>query len=291
MTPMTKILYRQAGNVLGNKRRKKGLPAHYIQRAHHNLSLIEAQGGIRDGMRIMELGTGWAHWEALFPRLFYDVEALLFDVWDNRQFAGFIGYAHDLRQRLRNEVDRPAEAIDRAEALLDQVLRLSSFEDVYALLGFRYIVSSDGSLDSIADGYLDLIVSSDVLEHVHVDAVPSLIKAMHRVLKPGSFVGHKIVPFDHLKIYAKDVHDKNYLQFDDTQWNRWFANDVQYQNRIQHSEWIDLFEAGGFTIDSIEVVEGQPLNGLSISKRFSHLPAIDLVAINTSIVARRSASA
>jgi SAM-dependent methyltransferase len=188
-------------------------------------------------------------------------------------------------------VDRPPPALDHAEHLLDQVLAAPDFETVYRLLNFRYLVQADGALDAIPDGHLDLIVSSDVLEHVHAAAVPNLIAEMKRVLKPGGVVAHRIVPFDHLKIYDKSAHDKQYLQFSDEKWDAWFANDVQYQNRIQHSEWLNLIEAGGFDVETADVLLGQPLNGLTVAPRFSHLSETDLVAINSYIVARSRSGA
>ncbi|MFY7744445.1 MAG: hypothetical protein ACOVQY_03415 [Erythrobacter sp.] len=42
-----------------------------MTRADQNLAFIEQHGGIRDGMKVLELGTGWVHWEALFLRAFY----------------------------------------------------------------------------------------------------------------------------------------------------------------------------------------------------------------------------
>jgi SAM-dependent methyltransferase len=285
----SKKMYRRLANHLGGRARGKGLPHHYIQRAHDNLARIEARDGIADGMTVMELGTGWTHWEALFTRLFYDVEVILFDVWDNRQFGGFIAYAAELKQRLRRDVPRPGHAIDRAERILEKVLAAPDFDAVYALLNFRYLVQSDGSLAALADRSLDLIVSSDVLEHVSASAVPGLIDEMHRVLKSGGISAHRIAPFDHLKIYDPSVHDKHYLQYSDEKWNAWFANDVQYQNRIQHSEWLSLMEAGGFQVETAETLVGQPLNGLAIAPRFAHLPATDWVAINSYIVARATA--
>src|SRR4051812_5078137 len=96
----TKRLYRALGNRIGGRGRKRGLPGHYLSRADGNLAQLERAGGIRDGLQLMEIGTGWAHWEALFVRCFYDVRVVLMDVWDNRQFGGFLAYAAELERRL-----------------------------------------------------------------------------------------------------------------------------------------------------------------------------------------------
>lgn len=59
---VTKSAYRTIGNMIGGKRRAGGVQSHYLDRADQNLAYIEQHGGIRDGMRVLELGTGWVHW-------------------------------------------------------------------------------------------------------------------------------------------------------------------------------------------------------------------------------------
>ena len=95
----TRKAYRWIGNRVGGKARSQWIKPSYLQRAHENLRFIEQRGAIADGMQLVELGTGWVHWESLFTRMFYDVKITLFDVWDNRQFGGFIHHAQQLRDR------------------------------------------------------------------------------------------------------------------------------------------------------------------------------------------------
>jgi hypothetical protein len=78
-------LYRALGNHFGGWRRARGrMPDYYPERVKRLLELARTHGIVKDGARILELGTGWLHWEAMTARLFFDVEAVLFDVWDNR---------------------------------------------------------------------------------------------------------------------------------------------------------------------------------------------------------------
>jgi hypothetical protein len=281
--------YRWLGNRVGGSTRAKRLPAHYIRRADQNLRAIEALGAVGDGARIMELGTGWAHWEALFTRLFHDVDAVLFDVWDNRQFAGFMTYARELRHRIADEVDRPAAAIARAQALLDSIADCPSFDHVYDRLGFRYVIGPDGSLDALADNSLDLIVSSDVLEHVPVDAMPVLADAMRRVLRSGGTSAHQIVEADHLCIYDRKVHTKNYLRYSDRVWNAVFANQVQYFNRMQHGEIRDVFVRAGFAVTGEDVISRCDLRSITVDQRFAHCSRDDLEATVTRLIVRKPA--
>jgi hypothetical protein len=290
MTSGTKKLYRAIGNKLGGKNRSGAINKNYIARANNNLRLIEANGAIADGMSVLELGTGWVHWESLFTRVFYDVEVTLFDVWDNRQFGGFLNHAAQLRARLRSEVDRPAEAIDRAEALLDEVLQLPDFDSVYRRLGFRYVVDPTGSLKAVADASIDLIISSDVLEHVHEGAVDTLVGDMRRVLKPEGAASHQIVMADHLRIYDLKMPNKNYIRYGDRTWRLFFENDVQYINRIQHSEWKQRFAQGGLAMVSEYVTKADDMDRLPVSSRFAHYTPEDLAITVSNVLLRKSAA-
>lgn len=281
----TRKTYRSLGNALGGRKRGSSVQSHYFKRADGNLKAIESCGAIADGMQLMELGTGWVHWEAMFTRLFYDVQIKLFDVWDNRQFAGFLHYATELRRRLASETDRSPEAIAKAEALLDQVLATKTFDEAYELLGFEYIVDPTGSLRAIADGTVDLVISSDVMEHIPRNAVPALCADLRRIVRPGGYVAQQIVYTDHLTIYDRSVHPKNYLRYSDRQWRWWLENDVQYINRLQPSDFLKAFGDNAFTVVSHEAVQTCDSSQLKIDARFAHYTREELdVAVDRLIL-------
>ena len=94
-------------------------------------------------------------------------------------------------------------------------------------------------------GSFQLVVSGGVLEHVKRAALPTLIGETERVLKPGGWAVHSIDTADHLEHYDRKVSPKMYVSFSDDTWNRLFENEVQYINRMQRGEWLDLFERNG----------------------------------------------
>ncbi|MEE4154641.1 MAG: class I SAM-dependent methyltransferase [Erythrobacter sp.] len=284
---MTRHAYRMIGNLVGGKRRAGGVTPAYLARADGNLAFIEAQGGIRDGMRVLELGTGWVHWEALFLRCFYEVEVLVFDVWDNRQFDGFIAHARGLREALDSLHFRGQERHQRAAALLERVLASRDFAQAYAVLGFSYLIEPTGSLDRIGTGSLDLIFSSDVMEHIPSESLPSLAQGFARVLRPGGMVSQQIVPSDHLCIYAKSAHPKAYLEFSDAHWSRWFENGVQYQNRWQPSDFRRLFNDTGLEILAEEIIGRTDTSALQIAPRWRDYTRADLDTTVIRMIARR----
>ncbi len=120
------------------KSHRKNAGFHYAKRIRRMLRLAKQYGVVQNGDRVLELGTGWCHWEALTLRLFFDIEAVLFDVWDNRQLASLKNYLSQLGELLKSG-DRlglsPAE-LNRAESLITKILKVGSFEELYGLLGF-----------------------------------------------------------------------------------------------------------------------------------------------------------
>ena len=287
--PGGKRAYRALGNVLGNRRRRGPVPPRYIARAEANLRALEDRHAITDGMMLLELGTGWVHWEALYTRLFHDVRIALFDVWDNRQFGGFLHHAAGLRAHLATLRDRPAAALAQAQALLDRVLQTRDFAEAYAVLGFTYHLDREGSLAALPDAAFDLVISSDVLEHVPRDSVPTLAADLARVIKPGGRMAAQIVYVDHLTLYDRAVHPKNYLRYTDRQWRRWFENGMQYVNRLQPGDFSAAFTAAGFVMEAQDVLETCDSGQLPIAAPFRHYPPQELdIAVNR-IIARKPA--
>lgn len=61
---ITRRIYRSLGNTLGMRKRLTGdIPKYYIERIKRLLHLSENYNILKDGDRIIEVGTGWLHWE------------------------------------------------------------------------------------------------------------------------------------------------------------------------------------------------------------------------------------
>jgi cyclopropane fatty-acyl-phospholipid synthase-like methyltransferase len=284
----TRRVYRAIGNFFGARRRNAGVNPHYVERAKGNLAFVESVFDLRDGLTVMELGTGWVHWEALFLRAFYDVRLILFDVWDNRQFSGFKAYARHFAQYLISDNDYRPESRQQAIRFLESIEKCSNFDEVYVLMGATYFINESGSLFDFKDKSVDLVISSDVLEHVNRNAVPRLAKDLYRIIKDGGASCHQIVQADHLRIYDKSVHPKQYLSYSDFVWRILFSNEVQYINRLQHSDFAREFENAGFDITKSYIYQRCDITNLKISKIFLNYQKEDLEATVTRLAASKS---
>jgi hypothetical protein len=108
-----------------------------------------------------------------------------------------------------------------------------------------------------------------------------------RVLKPGGYSCHSIQIGDHLYAYDTSVSIKQYLHYSDRTWRRWFENDVQYINRLQRSDWLDLFKRTGMTLIEEEVTK-ESLSGLQVSEAFRNYDEIDLQCSNLKVLHRKA---
>jgi len=225
-------------------------------------------------MRILEIGTGWAHFYGLLIRLLYDAEVTLEDVTDVRQLPALKKYFSDFGKVMAGRLELDPGQIEHAKRILKVIERTESLEQIYGELGMAYIIDPSGVLTSFPSNHYDLIVSFDVLEHVPVKNVPALLDNLARISKPDGFQIHQIVISDHLVQYAPGVSPKNYLRYPDRTWNLLFDNKVQHINRIQATDWRLLFGKRNKTILA-EQVSKVSVDDLKISRDFLHLSPAD----------------
>ena len=286
-SPQTKRLYRRIGNVLDQGRRiRDGLPTYYVDRAKKILELCAKHHAIQAGDRLLEVGTGWLHWESMIIRLFYATEITMFDVWDNRYFGAYKIYLEQFERVMDKELNMDPIRLEHAHKLLKAILKASSFDEIYKLLGLRYVINPRGTLEQFQDESFALIFSCDVLEHIQKDILPQVTQNFHRLLKPGGYSIHKIDPSDHLYYYDTSVSQKNYLRYSDRVWRRYFENNVQYINRIQRAEWLDLFHRAGFELVEEESVTVD-IGSIKIDKDYQNLDEQDLQCVTLTVIHRK----
>ena len=257
------------------------------------LGLYERFDLVHPGNRILEIGTGWMHWEATVLRLFHDVQITLFDVWDNRQFGAYQCYCRQLLPILDRLPDVPALRRAQAVERLQKVLKTRCFEEVYDLLTFRYVVNPAGTLTPLNDGSFNLVLSWNVMEHVNRRILRDLLRDIVRVLKPGGCSLHKIDLTDHLAHFDRSMSLKNYLRYSDKTWRRFFENRVQYLNRVQRPEWSRLLYETGLDLVAEELVT-EDIGEVPIDPRYAPLSDADrrclaIFAVHRKLVCQHAA--
>jgi SAM-dependent methyltransferase len=286
LNPTMRRAYRMLGNSFGARSRsQKKIPEHYIERVNTVLRLHREHGIPKHGDHILEIGTGWMHWEALACRLFFDVTGVLFDVWDNRQLVSLKSFVGQLGQNL-DKLDADAAQLERARGLIAQIQQVADFDALYKLLGFQYVVDPDGTLTKLPAASFDFALSTNVMEHVYTQVAPQLIKDIATVLKPGGYSFQNIDLKDHLYYYDRTTSPKQYLTYSDAEWKRWFENDVQYFNRLQSPQWRTMFDDAGLTLVN-EDVSNVDLAGLPIADLYQQYDHETLRCGNLALLHRK----
>ena len=203
------------------------------------------------GTRFLEMGTGWY---PTFP------------------FCLFLGGARsvitvDLNRYLKDELTlRMTEALarflpviagatGRAEEelaaalgeLVAAVRRGASLEE--ATRGVvAYRAPSDASATGLPGASLDVVFSNSVLEHVPGPVIERCFAEARRILRSGGVIFHSVNCGDHYAYADRKIHQLNYLQFSDEDWEVW-NNEFLYQNRLRAIDFTDMARAAGFRIE------------------------------------------
>ncbi|MGA1825058.1 MAG: class I SAM-dependent methyltransferase [bacterium] len=286
-SPQMEKLYRRMGNVLGTKRRlKSGFTKSYVNRAYILLDLAKKHNAIQNGYKLLELGTGWVHWGSIFIRLFNDVNITLFDVWDNRQLKALKHNFAELAKLYSKEIDIAPTQYERVHSLLRAISSVNSFDDLYNLLGFQYVIEPSGTLRHFQDESFNVIFSCAVLEHINRGILSEYVRDFYRLLKPGGYSIHTIDMGDHISYYDRSVSVKNYLRYSDTIWKSCFENKVQYFNRVQRSEWLNLFHKAGLKLIAEESLSSN-ISTITINNKYKLLDNCDLSCKDLRVVHRK----
>ncbi|NTW48590.1 MAG: class I SAM-dependent methyltransferase [Chlorobiales bacterium] len=285
-TPLTRTFYRKLSNILGDRlKSKQGLNQFRVDQGRKIVDLLKQYSDIKDGGTALEIGTGWIHWYANFVRVFYDLKIDLFDVWDNRQFNTMKQYLSELPNFLSPE--------ERAVCNLSLIEKASSAESVekfYELLNYTYTINPKGTLTDYPSEKYNMVFSVYVLANIQRSLLYNgYIKDLYRVLKPGGYSIHIVDSGDQYRhMDTKNTHIKEYLKISDTTWKRYFENSLHYFNRMQISEYLDLFERAGFELVYKEQVYAD-ITDVKLSPDFQKFSPDDLKTHNMIIMHRKPA--
>lgn len=288
LNSITRRAYRRLGNiVLERIRVAGGLGKPYIDRAVRLVDTCDRYSILPPGSRVLELGTGWVHWEATILRLFFDVEVTLYDVGDNRLLGAYQSWLGELGTRIDDIFGHlPEERRAAARQLIRLASSAQSFDEIYARLDFSYVLDPTGTLDGVDRDTFDLVVSADVLEHVRADSLPAYLDTLRRCLVESGWSVHQIDLVDHFSYFDPSCSPKNYYRYSDASWIRWFESDVQYFNRVQRPTWMRMFDDAELElVEEIHVTDR--LAPLTLSSAFRGLEPVDLECMQLLAVHRR----
>ncbi len=255
------------------------------------LSYTDSLGIRVQGLRLMEVGTGW------FPTLpicyslvgaahctTYDLNRHLSDELTLRMVKGLEGL-----------LDKIAKAggvtVDSVRKRYDRLRTAGSAAELVKLANLEYRSPADASQSGLPDGSVDIVFSNSVFEHVPPEAIQRILNESRRVLKPGGLSIHSVNCGDHYAYFDKSITFINYLTYSTDAWKFW-DNDLLYQNRLRPSDFLAMAERAGLEVP-LAFHKPRPeclaaLPSLKIAPEFQHYPAVQLCASSVDFVGRKA---
>jgi hypothetical protein len=251
------------------------------------------RGGALVGLRLLEVGTGWHPVVALVAaaRGAESVTTIDLNLW--------ISHA-TLRVAAKLALRALADADDVRDDRLLALNRIAdhAFDDkpvqlALAQLGIDYRAPSDASRTGLLDRSIDLVVHTDVFEHIPPTVIDRLLTEMWRVQRPGGLHIARICPGDHFAERDGRITTANHLQFSERAWRFIGGSGIAYHNRLRPTDFLKSFERAGYTVISMipridrTVLEEIRAGRVRLDSQFTNYSNEELATTSFHLIARR----
>lgn len=134
---------------------------------------------------------------------------------------------------------------------------VSSFEDLERRYRIEYRAPGDMRSTGLAEGSVDFICSTSVLEHIPEPDIRRILVECARILSPTGVMSFVIDYKDHYAAADKRISPFNFYRYSERAW-RWFNPPNHYQNRLRHSDFERLFRILGLQCESRRSIRELP---------------------------------
>jgi SAM-dependent methyltransferase len=210
-----------------------------IATAERHLAAVSAHldKPIREA-RFFEFGAGYDLAEPLCASTMGVTDRLLYDIRPIARVSVVLRTAEALREL---GIDVPGSVHDPR---LDEYLASSSL---------RYVAPGDARATGLAPASIDACTTTSVLEHIAPDDLISILAELRRILIPGGVCSFAIDYHDHFAGADSSIDGLHFLRYTDDEWKKWNSN-LQFQNRLRHDDYVELFRSAGFELTVIDAV-------------------------------------
>ena len=250
-----------------------------LQQGLEQIQLL-TQAGVALDSDVLEYGSGWL---PIIPLLFQLAGARRLILTDVEKLMDEHTIAR-ARQVVSENLAQVAAALHQSEtALTERLTRPTNFD---------YLVPWDSSAHPAAS--VDIVISRAVLEHVPPAAIRQAVGEFDRILRPGGAMCHVIDNSDHWEHKDKTLSRVNFLRYEDGfYWKLACLNVQSFQNRLRHSDYLQLFADYGWTavLDTGTPDETclRDLENLPLATPFRGRDHADLAILTSTFVLRRTA--
>lgn len=167
--------------------------------------------------------------------------------------------------------------------------RIGSVRDLEERFGITYLAPRDARATGLDGDSVDLVSSTNTLEHVPAADIVPILTECRRLLRPDGIFSSRIDLRDHYSYFDRGVSPYNFLRYSDRTW-RLFNSSVLYQNRLRRPDYLRAFSEAGFEVVSERTArpnEGEraALDSLELAPRFREYSPDDVGVLALVLVA------
>jgi predicted nicotinamide N-methyase len=219
---------------------------------------------------VLEIGTGWFPFVPIMAYLAGAKKIITVDIhpwlrFDNTQktineiepYLDKLAYNLDID---KNDIYRKYDLISDIQSEQNCLTTLLKPCKIYYYSHFD-ITQSDFQNDTI-----DIIFSSNVLEHIPPATLTNIHKKTKQLVKNTGYIVHRFNPDDHYKSFTKSTI--NFLKYTEREWKWLGGYGLSYHNRMRSYEHFKVMQLSGLNVvfwaDAIDNIAIQQLKNNEI---------------------------
>jgi SAM-dependent methyltransferase len=200
-------------------------------------------------------------------------------------------HSEEIRTLFQDQAQQPLYGYRHSELLKQQEFVLDEF---LRMMNIQYCSHADAAHLHLDSESIDFHISYTTLEHIPPEPLIGVLLESRRVLRRDGLFVHLIDMTDHFSHSDRSISSINFLQFSDSEWQKYAGNRYMYQNRMRIDEYLKLIKAAGLTVVSMETrIDPVALNrlrqGQHLNDKFRDKPP-EVNAISSAWIIARPAS-
>jgi SAM-dependent methyltransferase len=123
-------------------------------------------------------------------------------------------------------------------------------EDLRQFYGIEFTAPADARNTGFPAGSVDIVTSTNTLEHIPPADIAAILKETRRILSPAGVMSFQVDYKDHWSYFDSGITIYNFLRYPGAEWVRYNPS-LNYQNRLRHADYLALYRQAG--LDCVEV--------------------------------------
>lgn len=166
---------------------------------------------------------------------------------------------------------------------------IETIEELGTRFGVYYHAPIDTRHTNFTHEKFDCVTSWNTLEHIPIEDIIPVLEESYRILKKRGIVVMNIDYSDHFSHADEEISSFNFLKYSDKKW-KYHNSRLQYQNRLRHSEFVQLFKACKLQVLTEKKVVEKPIKDVkeNLSEKYVGFSDDDLFTKSALIAARKN---